>query len=422
MACSKQADENETTLDFKLSSPDIGADSLLSAVYTCDGTMSTLPLNWENPPTGTKSFTLVMDHIAAPDDIHCYWILYNIPAQVSGLVKNATDIGNLGTNTFNDLNEYSGRCSQGPGIKAYTLTIYAVSEELEITVQPSQINREFILNEIADKTIAKASLTVYYSRNVPGNEPVKIIQNLQFAEGPAYKTGNLFFSDIEANTIYRWNEIDGLTVFRENSGGANGLYFDNSGNLIVCEGGNKRIALIDTDQNYSVLADKFEGKAFNEPNDLWISPNGNIYFTDPVFTGTLSQSGEYVYCILASNNELIKVADDLVKPNGIIGNTSGTKLYIADYGASEIYQYSISFDGTLSNKQLFAKVQADGLTIDKEENVYAASKLIMAYTSEGQFIQSIDISETLTNLCFVETETGKFLFATTHNNIYKIQI
>lgn len=164
VACSKQVDENEKASYFILSSPDIGADSLLPADYTCDGTMATLPLNWENPPSNTKSFTLVMEHIAAPDDIHCYWILYNIPANVLSLEKNATDIGNLGTNTVNDLNEYSGPCSQGPGIKAYTLTVFALSDELEISIAPSLINREFILNEIEDKIISSASITVYYSR------------------------------------------------------------------------------------------------------------------------------------------------------------------------------------------------------------------------------------------------------------------
>lgn len=245
-----------------------------------------------------------------------------------------------------------------------------------------------------------------------------IVSDLLFAEGPAYYEGSLYFSDIQANKIYKWNESDGLQTFKENSGGANGLFFDNSGNLIVCEGTNRRITSIDQNQNLTIFADKFEDKSFNEPNDLWISPNGNIYFSDPVFTGTLSQSGEYVYCILSSGKQVIKVADDLLKPNGIIGNSAGTKIYIADYGASKIYQYSISSDGTLNNKQLFADVQADGLTIDNEENIYAASKSIMKYNLNGDFLESIDISGTLTNLFYVKTEN--ILYLTTHNEVYQI--
>jgi len=108
----------------------------------------------------------------------------------------------------------------------------------------------------------------------------------------------------------------------------------------------------------------------------------------------------------------------LVKPNGIIGHSDGTKLYIADYGASKIYQYSISPDGNLNNNQLFANIQADGLTIDNEGNIYAASKSIMKYNSNGEFLESIEISGILTNLCFIETEN--VLYATTHNEVYQI--
>jgi gluconolactonase len=250
------------------------------------------------------------------------------------------------------------------------------------------------------------------------SKPIIIASNLQFAEGPAYYNGILYFSDIQANKIYKWNKTSGLQVFKANSGGANGLYFDNSGNLIVCEGSNKRVTSINPNLAVTILADKFENKQFNEPNDLWISPTGNIYFTDPVFTGTLTQSGENVYCILSSNKQIIKVAGDLVKPNGIIGNADGTKLYIADYGASIIYQYSISSDGTLTNKQIFANVLTDGLTIDNEGNIYAASQAIMKYNSVGGLIKSTEISGIITNLCFVETEN--ILFVTTHNEVYQI--
>ncbi len=257
---------------------------------------------------------------------------------------------------------------------------------------------------------------------IEDDETNLIAEDLLFAEGPAYFNGSLYFSDIQANIIYKWNETEGLQVYKENSGGANGLYFDNEGNLIVCEGTNKRIVSIDINQNVTILADQFENKSFNEPNDLWVSPNGNIYFTDPVFSGTLSQNGEHVYCILASGNQIIKVADDLVKPNGIIGNNDGTRLYIADYGASKIYQYEILSDGTLTNKQLFTEVQADGLTIDNSGNIYAACEHIMKYSSESILLETIETEGTLTNLCFVENNNNQLLFSTTHNNVYQINL
>ena len=246
-----------------------------------------------------------------------------------------------------------------------------------------------------------------------------ILSGLKFAEGPAYYNNKLYFSDIEANTIYTWNATDGLRPFRENSGASNGLYFDKNGNLIACEGGNKRLVSIDQAQNVTIVADSFAKKPFNEPNDLWISPKGDIYFTDPVFTGTSSQDVEGVYCIPASTGKITRVIDDLVKPNGIIGTLDGSILYVADWVGSKIYKYSISTDGTLSNKQIFAEIQADGLSIDAEGNVYAAGSSLMIFNSSGSLFESISIPGTLTNLCVIET-SEKVLFATTHTQVYMI--
>ncbi len=245
-----------------------------------------------------------------------------------------------------------------------------------------------------------------------------IASDLQFAEGPAFYDGNLFFTDIQANRIYKWNENYGLSVFKENSGGANGLYSDNSGNLLVCEGSNKRVVSVDAYNNITVIADKYNNKQFNEPNDLWMATNGNLYFTDPVYSGTLSQEGEHVYCVLASNGETIRVIDDLVRPNGIIGNTEGTMLYVADHGASKIYQYSIMSDGSLSDKQIFAEVQADGLTTDSDGYIYAASSDVMIFNSDGTLIDTIEIDGTLTNLHINESDK-KTLYITTHTEVYR---
>lgn len=245
-----------------------------------------------------------------------------------------------------------------------------------------------------------------------------IAEGLQFAEGPAYVNNNLYFSDIAANKIYKWNENIGSQIYLNNSGAANGIYPDKSGKMIVCQGGNKQLISIDANQNISVLTDEFNDIPYNEPNDVWISPNGNIYFTDPVYTGTLSQPGEYVYSVLSSSGEVIKVADDLTRPNGIIGTPDGSKLYIADHGDSKIYQYTISGNGHLSNKKLFAAIQADGLSIDTDGNLYAASKSIMIYNSSGTLIKTIDIPGTITNICVTEGEK-KTAFITTHNKVYK---
>ena len=245
-----------------------------------------------------------------------------------------------------------------------------------------------------------------------------IVSDLQFAEGPAFYNGSLYFSDIQANKIYKWDENTGSQVFISNSGAANGIYFDNNGDMIVCQGGNKQLVSIDSSGETTVITDKFNSASYNEPNDVWVAPNGNIYFTDPVYTGALSQTGEYVYCVKPSTGEVIKVIDDLVKPNGIIGNANGSTLYVADHGASKIYQYSVSSDGTLGSKQLFAAVKADSLSIDNSGNVYAASERILIFNSSGQQINTIDIPGTITNICIVEG-TGKVAYITTHNRVYK---
>lgn len=242
--------------------------------------------------------------------------------------------------------------------------------------------------------------------------------NLKFAEGPAYIDGSLFFSDIDASIIYKWSQPDGLKVFRENTGRSNGIFPGKNGDLIVCEGGNKRLVRLTMGQAVSVITDKYGTRPYNEPNDVWVSPGGNIYFTDPVYTGSLSQDGEYVYCVAASTGEVSRVASDLIKPNGITGNKSGSLLYIADYGASKIYCYDILPDGTLTNKRLFAQIQADGLDTDSNGNIYAASDGIMIYNSSGLLLRTIPVPGITTNSCIVEEGTTT-LFITTHNSVFK---
>ncbi len=167
-SCSKKEDTEtpQEVTRFTLSSPVIGADSLLPADYTCDGDTSTLPLQWSGFPSETKWFALIMDHLTPDNTIKWYWVMYDIPLTVTSLPKNVTGIGSLGTNSVNDRNEYAPPCSQGPGKKYYTLTLYALSEQVVIDLPPEQINREALLSAIKDITISTASMTVVYSRNV----------------------------------------------------------------------------------------------------------------------------------------------------------------------------------------------------------------------------------------------------------------
>jgi gluconolactonase len=252
-----------------------------------------------------------------------------------------------------------------------------------------------------------------------GYDVVQIVSGLKFGEGPAWDGDNLYFSDIDDEKIYQWNDPGGATVYREQSGGANGLFFDKLGNLVVCEGVNKRVTKIDAKKELTVISDTYNGKPFNEPNDLWISPSGNTYFTDPVFKGSPTQDAEGVYCVLAGTETVIRVSDDLVKPNGITGTADGSVLYIADYGASKIYRYNIAVDGTLTGKTLFVSIKADGLTLDSSGNLLAAADSVRQYDTSGNLLLSIGIPGTITNLCF-GGNTGKILYVTTHSGVYSV--
>lgn len=166
MACSKENSNETNSSAFVLKSSEIQSDSLLPKEYTCDSESSTLPLQWSGFPYGTKYFALIMHHEASATDIHWYWVMYNIPVSVQSLEKNVSGIGILGNNSVNGNIGYAPPCSQGPGPKRYTFTIYALSEPAILRVPPSEVSREVLLEAIKDITIASASLTVIYSRDI----------------------------------------------------------------------------------------------------------------------------------------------------------------------------------------------------------------------------------------------------------------
>jgi len=165
-ACSKENNNETISSAFALKSSEIQSDSLLPKEYTCDGESSTLPLEWSGFPVGTRYFALVMHHEASVTDIHWYWVLYNIPLTVQSLEKNTTGIGTLGNNSVNGNIGYAPPCSQGPGVKSYVYTIYALSEPIALTVPASEVNREILLEAIKKITLASATLIVVYSRDI----------------------------------------------------------------------------------------------------------------------------------------------------------------------------------------------------------------------------------------------------------------
>ena len=247
-----------------------------------------------------------------------------------------------------------------------------------------------------------------------------LVSGLQFGEGPAPDaTGNIYFSDIAANTIYKWSTAGQLTTFRTSSGGANGLAMDAYGKLIACEGTNGRIVSISPQGAVTVLASQYNGLRFNEPNDLWIDAKGGIYFTDPVFFGTQVQDGQHVYYISADRSTVTRVISDMVRPNGIVGTADGSTLYVSDYGAGASYKYTIGSNGTLTGKTLFAAVGSDGMETDSDGNVYLTTDDVQVYNSSGTKIQTINVPGRPTNLCFGGSDR-RTLFITTEGALYSV--
>jgi gluconolactonase len=256
-----------------------------------------------------------------------------------------------------------------------------------------------------------------------GAQAKKLAGDFQFTEGPAADAkGDVYFSDIPNDRILKWSVEDGrLSTFLENSGGANGLYFDKAGNLIACQGAERRIVSISPKGQVTVLADKYEGKKFNSPNDLWIDSKGGIYFTDPRYGGgePMEQKGECVYYLTPDRKTVIRVIDDMVRPNGVIGTPNGRRLYVADHGAGKTYAYRINDDGTLSNKQLFAEQGSDGTTIDNRGNVYLTGKGVTAYNRRGEKVQEIQVPEQPSNVTFGGRD-DQTLFITARTSLYAV--
>ena len=155
---------------FKLTSPEVADGGQLPKDFTGDGSAATLPLEWSGAPKDTKSFALIMHHVA-PDKTKWYWILYDIPANTTSLPKNVKDVGTMGNNSVNGRAEYAPPHSKGPGAKTYILTIYALSSPIKLDVKPAEVSRDVVLAAMKDKILANAELRVVYSRNVQADRP-----------------------------------------------------------------------------------------------------------------------------------------------------------------------------------------------------------------------------------------------------------
>ncbi len=251
-----------------------------------------------------------------------------------------------------------------------------------------------------------------------------VSSEFSFTEGPASdKNGNIFFTDQPNNRIWKYDTEGKLSVFLENAGRSNGMFFDQKGNLTTCADEHNQIWQIKRNGKIKVLLTDLNGLHFNGPNDLWISPTNGIYFTDPYYQRDYwtrkepELDGQKVY-YLASNKKPVVVADNFVRPNGIIGTSDGKYLYVADIGASKTYQYQIAPDGKLTNQKLFAAMGSDGMTIDEQGNIYLTGNGVTVYNKAGEIIEHIAVPEKWTANITFGGKDHNILFITASKSVY----
>lgn len=264
----------------------------------------------------------------------------------------------------------------------------------------------------------------------PGATLTKLASDYSFTEGPAADAmGNVYFTDQPNDKIIEWKAADNsLSVYMEGARRANGLYFDHHGNLLSCADLKDQLISIDKNKNITVLVNDIDGKKLNGPNDLWVDPQGGIYFTDPFYKRDYWDRtekeipGEKVYYLAPGASAPKVVADDLTKPNGIIGTPDGKMLYVADIAANKTYSYTINKDGSLANKQLFCELGSDGMTIDQRGDIYLTGKGVTVFDKTGEQIDHIDVNEPWTANVTFGGKDFKTLFITASKSVYTLRM
>jgi gluconolactonase len=262
-----------------------------------------------------------------------------------------------------------------------------------------------------------------------GAQVQKLADGFLFTEGPsADKEGNIYFTDQPNDRIMIWNIRSGISVFMEPCGRSNGLAFDNYGNLWSCADEKNEIWKIAPDRKIEIITAGYEGKLFNGPNDLWITPGGGIYFTDPFYKRAwwnhtdMPQDKQCVYYLQPDLKTVIRVAEDLKQPNGIVGSPDGKKLFVADIRDNKTWSYTINTNGTLSDKVPFCEMGSDGMTIDANGNIYLTGKGVTIFDKTGKRLGNIPIEESWTaNVCFGGNDL-KTLFITSSKGLYCIRL
>ena len=256
-------------------------------------------------------------------------------------------------------------------------------------------------------------------------------EGYSFTEGPAVdRHGNVFFTDQPNDRIVKYTAADGsFSDWLKPAGRSNGTRFDSAGNLIACADEKNELWSIAPDKKVTVLLSDYNGKLLNGPNDLWIRPDGSLYFTDPLYARpywkrdkAMQQPGQYVYYFDLKSKKATAVATDLKQPNGITGTPDGKKLYVSDIGARQTFSYTIKPDGTLENKTLFCDLGSDGMTIDTQGNVYLTGRGVTVFDKTGTKLTNIPIPEPWTANVTFGGKDRDLLFITASKKVYGVKM
>lgn len=250
----------------------------------------------------------------------------------------------------------------------------------------------------------------------------------KFTEGPSVAPdGRVFFTDQPNDKIDVWNENGTITTFMQPCDRSNGTYFNKQGELVACADLHNRLVVITMDKQQRTIAENYNGQPLNAPNDLWIAPNGGIYFTDPYYhrdyweTGRKEVQDKRGVYYLSPEGKVIRVIDDYKQPNGLIGTPDGKTLYVSDINDGKIWKYAIQPDGNLANKTFFAPEGSDGMTIDNRGNVYLTNKFVSVFDKTGKKIAQIEVPEQPSNVCFGGKKQD-ILFITARTSVFTLKM
>ncbi|MFC7264002.1 SMP-30/gluconolactonase/LRE family protein [Streptomyces lutosisoli] len=275
-------------------------------------------------------------------------------------------------------------------------------------------------------------------RCVNGDSRLEVLHSdCRWAEGPLYVPAwrQLIWSDIPNDRILRWDEATGTTgLFRAPAGHSNGNTLDRQGRLVTCEQGNRRVTRTEPDGSVTVLADRYDGKRLNSPNDAVVRSDGTIWFSDPDFGITSDYEGHRaeseigarnLYRIDPASGEVQLAADGFDGPNGVVLSPDEKRLYVSDTRAARIHVFDVRDDGALTNGKVFAEakddVHFDNIRFDDEGRLWAAALAdgVHCYAPDGDLIGRLLVPETVSNIAFGGPKNNR-LFITASTSLYSL--